>query len=295
MSATAMATGGESGKCEGYLHQWAEQIARVLEQGCGKTLVCQKAAATPSGSAGESLRLVIHHHGESGGRWAGTLCCQVKVADVIAMALAFTGEATTDPASSPSEVSNQHREALLNLFRKAGELVATAVPPEPGEIAFTVNFEDGTPGEGSNASDSESDSPARFTFALRMPESDTTLALLHLNPDATLFAALAAAPITAALGSAVTAVGTLPANLDMLRDVHLGVVLRFGQRQLPLREILAFGAGTVIELDQNVDDPVELLLDDKIIARGEVVVVDGNYGLRVTEIVATPRGGQTAP
>ncbi len=69
-------------------------------------------------------------------------------------------------------------------------------------------------------------------------------------------------------------------------DVELNVSLRFGQRQLPLREVLELSSGSVIELDRMVDEPVELLLDGKVIARGEAVIVDGNYGLRVTEIPA---------
>jgi flagellar motor switch protein FliN/FliY len=67
-------------------------------------------------------------------------------------------------------------------------------------------------------------------------------------------------------------------------DVELNVSVLFGQRQLPLRDVLALSSGSVIELDRMVDEPVELLLDGKLIARGEAVIVDGNYGLRVTEI-----------
>jgi flagellar motor switch protein FliN/FliY len=75
-----------------------------------------------------------------------------------------------------------------------------------------------------------------------------------------------------------------PANLQLVMDVELNVSLRFGQCQLPLRDVLDLASGSVIELDRDVDDPVELLLDGKVIARGEAVIVDGNYGLRVTEI-----------
>ena len=75
-----------------------------------------------------------------------------------------------------------------------------------------------------------------------------------------------------------------PANLQLVMDVELNVSLRFGQCQLPLRDVLDLTSGSVIELDRDVDDPVELLLDGKVIARGEAVIVDGNYGLRVTEI-----------
>lgn len=68
-------------------------------------------------------------------------------------------------------------------------------------------------------------------------------------------------------------------------DVPLAVTLRFGQRQMRLREVLELNTGILVELDQQVEEPVNLMLGERIIARGEVVIVDGNYGLRVTEIV----------
>ena len=74
-------------------------------------------------------------------------------------------------------------------------------------------------------------------------------------------------------------------NVSMLENVELDVTLRFGQRQLSLREIGELRSGSVVELDRYVQDPAELLLGDRVVARGEVVIVDGNYGLRVTEVV----------
>jgi flagellar motor switch protein FliN/FliY len=73
-------------------------------------------------------------------------------------------------------------------------------------------------------------------------------------------------------------------NLNLVMDVELNVTLRFGKRQLSLREVLELTTGSVIELDRQVEEPVELLLDGKVIAKGEAVVVDGNYGLRVVEV-----------
>jgi flagellar motor switch protein FliN/FliY len=73
-------------------------------------------------------------------------------------------------------------------------------------------------------------------------------------------------------------------NLDLVMDVELNVTLRFGKRQLTLREVMELTTGSVVELDRQVDEPVELLLNGAVIARGEAVVIDGNYGLRVTEV-----------
>jgi flagellar motor switch protein FliN/FliY len=78
-------------------------------------------------------------------------------------------------------------------------------------------------------------------------------------------------------------------NFDLFLDIELEASLRFGSRELPLREVLDLGPGDVVELDRNVTDPVDLVIGDKIVARGEVVLVNGNFGLRVTE-VAEPRG-----
>jgi len=80
----------------------------------------------------------------------------------------------------------------------------------------------------------------------------------------------------------------LPPGLELLLDVELEASLRFGAREMPLGEILDLGPGDVVELDRHVTDPVDLIVGDKIVARGEVVLVNGSFGLRVTE-VATPR------
>jgi len=80
----------------------------------------------------------------------------------------------------------------------------------------------------------------------------------------------------------------LSPGLELLLDVELEASLRFGSREMPLGEILDLGPGDVVELDRHVADPVDLIVGDKIVARGEVVLVNGNFGLRVTE-VAAPR------
>ena len=74
-------------------------------------------------------------------------------------------------------------------------------------------------------------------------------------------------------------------QLGRVMDVPLAVTLRFGQRQMRLRDVLELDTGALVELDRQVEEPVDLMLGSRVIARGEVVIVDGNYGLRVTEIV----------
>jgi flagellar motor switch protein FliN/FliY len=77
-------------------------------------------------------------------------------------------------------------------------------------------------------------------------------------------------------------------KMDLLCDIDLDATLRFGAREMSLHEVLELGPGTVVELDRHIAEPVDLLVGDRIVARGEVVVVSGNFALRVTE-VATPQ------
>ncbi len=75
-------------------------------------------------------------------------------------------------------------------------------------------------------------------------------------------------------------------KIEMLLDVELPVVIRIGKTEMYLKNILKLGTGSIIQLDKVVDEPVELFVNDKLIARGEVVVVDSNFALRITEIVS---------
>jgi flagellar motor switch protein FliN/FliY len=75
-------------------------------------------------------------------------------------------------------------------------------------------------------------------------------------------------------------------NLGLLLDVELAVVARLGQVEMPVRDVLSLGPGSIIEVGRSVEEPVELLVNEKLIARGEVVVVDEKFGLRITEIIS---------
>ena len=95
-------------------------------------------------------------------------------------------------------------------------------------------------------------------------------------------AAATSAKPDAAVSAADVAQGT--GALDALMDVQLSMTLRFGSKTLLLRDVLDLSPGAVVELDRKVAEPVDLLLEGKIVARGELVVIDGNYGLRVTYV-----------
>lgn len=75
-------------------------------------------------------------------------------------------------------------------------------------------------------------------------------------------------------------------KIDMLMDIELPIVIRVGTTEMPLKNVLKIGLGSIIQLNKTVDDPIDLLVNGKLVARGEVVVVDSNFALRITEIVS---------
>ena len=108
------------------------------------------------------------------------------------------------------------------------------------------------------------------------------------EPGAATPAAVSPAPVKETPKGAPTMPANQPvegnSSLGLLFNVQLEATIRFGGRQLLLRDILSLSPGSVIELDRQVSEPAELLVAGRLVARGEVVVVDGNFGLRVTEL-----------
>ncbi len=151
---------------------------------------------------------------------------------------------------------------------------------------------------GSEAAEAPSGTAApvelRFTLgggshAVTVAPNQAWIEALFADPEAESGASDSARD-AAAQGAAETSVGlvSLPRNLERLLEVELDLAISFGETMLPLADVLKLSSGSIVELNRAVSDAVDLLVNDSIIARGEVVVVDGNYGIRVTE-VASPK------
>ena len=80
---------------------------------------------------------------------------------------------------------------------------------------------------------------------------------------------------------------TEPNNLNMLMDIPLQVTVELGRTKRMVKEILSVSQGSIIELDKLAGEPVDILVNNKLIAVGEVVVIDENFGVRVTDILST--------
>ncbi len=136
----------------------------------------------------------------------------------------------------------------------------------------------------------EEDAPTEnFTRSFQLQTAERRWGLWVLDETRAVESDAPEEPQTAAPGPRSEAVpSSLSPGLELLLDVELEASLRFGCREMPLGEILDLGPGDVVQLDRHVADPVDLIVGDKIVARGEVVLVNGNFGLRVSE-VAAPR------
>jgi flagellar motor switch protein FliN/FliY len=74
-------------------------------------------------------------------------------------------------------------------------------------------------------------------------------------------------------------------GIELLMDVPLRVSVELGRTRLSVRQVLDLQSGAVVELDRMAGDPVDVLVNDRLMARGEVVVVDDKFGIRITEII----------
>jgi|SRR5579862_3326975 len=202
------------------------------------------------------------------GNLQGNVFLQLSHADVLTFTQKLLSEATP-----PTELTKQHQEALAELMRQVAGVAAIAFQGKSGEVKIEM---------------SPVEAPASQATTFLLLASDPTSAActikLHLSDELAASLSRAASPEIPASGEEAKN-QTSDKNLDLLLGVELNLTLRFGQRVLTLREILDLASGSVIELDRQVQEPADLLLGDKLIARGEVVIVDGNYGIRITEVV----------
>jgi flagellar motor switch protein FliN len=77
----------------------------------------------------------------------------------------------------------------------------------------------------------------------------------------------------------------LTTNLDILLDVPVKLTVELGSCQVPMRDVLQMGVGSVVQLDKVADTPVDIFVNDRLVARGEVVVVEDRFGVKITELI----------
>ena len=249
----------------------------LLSQVSGKTW---KTEAAPAVTVEAEVEVGFQCQGTARGPFA----FRMSVATAVRLAKLLMGEPVPESAG---QLSGDDREALEELLRQVVGIAATRAEGDFGKLELSFV------GRSTAAPDDE-----QFPFSLAA-EGETLSLQVCVGKELLESLALAASESTGAELTAsrrrrrpLPSVGALTqaaireGNLELLWDVALSLTLRFGQRELLLKEILELSPGAVIELDRQVDEPVDLLLERKVIARGEVVIVDGNYGLRITEVAS---------
>jgi flagellar motor switch protein FliN len=262
-----------------FIQAWVESFVQVLAQ-IGSPLQATALADAPDElvPAGSQDCWIT---GVCSGGLRGEMSLRIPAASIRSLAQILTGE----PPAAEAEPGPEHREAALELVRQVAGFVVTACKPHWGEVQLHLEAAATAPSW-----------PASSTTWLRVGEDTQTAAFVEVHLSAALVAALraeatsvekplaAAADVVPSIAEQTSHDDQGKVKLDLLLDVELAVTLRFGSRRLPLRDVLDLNPGSVIELDRQVQEPVDMLLDGRLVARGEVVVMDGNYGLRVTEV-----------
>jgi len=267
-------------KLQEYLNAWGTSIGRVLKEVAGaphtwKELSPEATQALLAAPKEDYIGVQF----EATQKLSGSQGFVLSTKDALRLAQLLLAEAEVGGVV----MSDDHRDALGELFRQfAGAAASTLKGWAGGEVSFKWLGLNPFPGEPAARAGIEWTSPGLPPITL-IAELDTVL-VAALNPAAPPPAQTFELPAPAR--PLATSPPPHDPKLELLMDVELNVTLRFGERQMVLRDILDLSAGSVVELNQNVQDPVELLVGRKVIARGEVVVVDGNYGLRVLEIIS---------
>lgn len=265
-----------------WMEVWRTCVEQVLSQVSGQTMAFEL-SPEPVPALDSDLKYSV----TASGAVQGEMALRLPADTAVRLAQKFLAE--TGPA--PDVPSTEHKEALEELLRQVAGQAATSLgselggktqlqlaaasPGAAGETATSLRTRDeaGTPvvialelgvellsaiRERHKANQQEAVSHATAAPATQPPKVETSEPPPPVPPDG--------------------------ASYQRLMDVLLEVKLRFGSRRMVLRDVLALSSGMVVELDNHINTPVDLLLDGRMIAQGEVVVVDGKYGLRVTQV-----------
>jgi len=262
---------------EQYQQVWMESACEVLGQISGSPFEGQMASSAGTGLTQDPSALCMHF--SVGAPLLGEQTLLLATADGLRLSQMLMGE----PLDPGAAFDADHRDALAELFRQIAGSAALALGAElEAEVKVTLAGTERPAWLASCAAGAE--------LNLTSPQLPTFSMCLQLSSELNRAIGASDAP-TPKAKQEETSVHAQPgsphdSNLDFLRDIELGVTLRFGKRHALLRDILEIVPGSVVELDQQVQEPVELLVGKKVIARGEVVVVGGNYGLRITEVIS---------
>jgi flagellar motor switch protein FliN/FliY len=182
---------------------------------------------------------------------------------------------------------------LIQSTRPALEAAATVLGPvtvDPGEQLPARDALAAIVAAGGALVPLTNETGTAAVVALAVAAAPSPAAASAATPSAAVpSAAVPSAAVAEAIGAAGAGQPVGGTDFAMLHDVELEVTAELGRTRMSVRELLALAPGAVIELDRAAGGPVDLLVNDRVIARGEVVVIDESFGIRITEIVSGGR------
>jgi flagellar motor switch protein FliN len=275
-----------------FCRAWTDSFANVLGQ---LGVVSPKITATDPAPAKalstEELAVTISVFFKGGGTLKGE---QVWVAEKLA-ALQIAQLLMSEALDPAAEFSDTHKDAFAEFLRQVSGQTATAWKRVAGgetEIAFQAQTDAVfVPAQSTTVQvEGEKFPQLSLRFFVNSALFDALSIAAPAAPDPPKAHApvktVAPPPAIAEVPDPLPPLSGIPPNLELLLDVELQATIRFGDREMLLRDIFGLTPGAVVELNQVVDEPAELLVAGRLMARGEVVVVDGNFGLRVTEVAS---------
>lgn len=145
-------------------------------------------------------------------------------------------------------------------------------------------------GPGKEAAPASIEDAACFSFRIVFPDSEVQIVAAFHHSLCTLAPEPVAPADPPALEpqkpSTPPAPAAPPNSIDLLLDVELPVSISFGRAQFPLKDVIKLTTGSIVELNRSVSEPVEVIVNNCVIARGEVVVVEGNFGIRIKQVIS---------
>ncbi len=174
------------------------------------------------------------------------------------------------PAESPQEAAEQEPVAQEPAAQEPAKQEAT--PQESAPPADVDAADPEVPPEGGSDDD--------MLAALKdLPEEDSGSAIEDINFSQTSVSKAEFQQLSEPAGE------PQGRNIELLMDVNLPISIELGRTKMSIADILALGPGSVVELNKLAGEPVDLLVNQKVVARGEVVVIDENFGVRVTQLM----------
>ncbi len=261
-----------------FLQEWKNAFTKILGQMGGTNVAAEDLADAHAAAADPASTVQVNFAG--GGALNGVLRLSCAKTIAVQFAQILMSEAV-DPAM---EFSATHSDGFMEFIRQIAGEVAVAWKKQKG-LPVEINYQAEAPAnfEVKQTAAISLHSDAWKDLALHMEFSPEFVAALSGDPSVDV---KATAPAEAAVEVDDAESQSVPSNLALILDVQLEATIRFGEREMLLRDVFGLMPGAVVELDQLVNEPAELLVAGRLIAKGEVVVVDGNFGLRVSEVLS---------